>query len=85
MAGDAATNVNNTSTIQLPVTIKNLKTGVERETYLNAASFGLTAVNVAIGTGMTVIGTYTVLAQEALKLGHKTAANSLVYISLTSA
>ena len=66
MSGDAATNGNSTSTIQIPVTIANLKTGVQRETYLNAASFGLTTTNVAIGTGVTTVGTYTVQAQEAL-------------------
>ena len=80
---DSASSVNNTSTILIPVTIKNLKTGIERETYLNAANFGLTATDVnTLATGYSDVGVYTVNAQEALKLGHKTSANSVVYIQL---
>lgn len=79
---DSASTIDNTTTMRIPVTIKNMKTGIERETYLTAADFGFTTTDVTTSsTAYTTLGTYTVSAQEALKLGHKTAANSVVYIS----
>lgn len=82
MKGDAATNVNNTSSIRIPVTLKNLKTGLETATYLVGADFGLTASNVAVTTAWTVVGTYTVPVQYAIKIGHKQSVNSVIYATL---
>ena len=78
---DSADNVNSTSIILIPVTIRNLKTGIERATFLTAADFGLTGSNVAVSaTLFTDVGVYTVNAQEAIKLGHVNGLNSVIYI-----
>ncbi len=82
MKGDSATTVDNTSTIRIPVTIQNIKTGVMRETYLTGADLGLSATDVAVATTFTQIGSYTVNAQERLQLGHRTQVNSQIYASL---
>ncbi|MDD5614882.1 MAG: hypothetical protein PHH85_01620 [Candidatus Methanoperedens sp.] len=76
MKADSATNINNTSTIRIPVRIQNVKTGVVRETYLTGADLGLTSSNVAIATTFTTVGSYTVNAQERVRLGHTTQVNS---------
>lgn len=82
MKGDAATTVDNTSVIRIPVRIQNKKTKVVRETYLTGADLGLTATDVAIATSWTKVGSYTVNAQERLRLGHGTRANSTIYAQL---
>ena len=80
--GDTAGTLDNGSTIRIPVTIVNVNTKVARETYLTGGDFGLTATNVDYGTSYTVVASYTVNAQEAIFLGHKTAVNSRIYIAL---
>lgn len=80
--GDTAGTLDSGSTIRIPVTIVNKKTKVSRETYLTGGDFSLTATDVDYGTSYTTVATYTINAQEALFLGHKTAVNSRVYIAL---
>src|SRR5574337_23974 len=63
---DTARTMDNGSSIFIPVTIVNKKTGVARETYLTGADFGLTTTDVSYGTSYTVVATYTVNAQEAV-------------------
>lgn len=82
MKGDSATTVDNGSKIRIPVRIQNKKTKVVRETYLTAADLGLTTTDVSIGTGWTKVGSYTVNAQERLRLGHGTRANSTIYMEM---
>lgn len=82
MKGDSATTVDNTAAIRIPVRIQNKKTGVVRETYITGADLGLTATDVAIATSWTKVGSYTVGAQERLRLGHGTRANSVIYMQI---
>lgn len=82
MKGDAATIVDETATIRIPVRIQNKKTGVVRETFLTGADLGLAAANVTINTTFTTVGSYTVNAQERLKLGHATQVNSQILMNL---
>ncbi len=82
MKGDNATTVDNTSTIRIPVTIQNIKSGGMRETYLVGADLGLTSTDVAVATTFTQIGSYTVNAQERLQLGHRLQVNSQIYALL---
>ena len=78
MKGDAATAVNYTSTVRIPVRIQNKKTKVVRETYLTGGDLGLVAGDVTVNTTFTTIGSYTINAQESLKLGHATQVNSQI-------
>lgn len=80
--GDSATTVDNTSVIRIPVRIQNKKTNVVRETYINGADLGLTATDISILTTFTQFGSYTINAQERLKLGHATQVNSQIYMQL---
>jgi hypothetical protein len=82
MKGDSATTVDNTSVIRIPVRIQNKKTQVVRETYLTGADLGLTSTDVSIATSWTKVGSYTINAQERLRLGHGTRANSTLYAQL---
>ena len=79
---DSASNVNNTSTIRIPVRIQNKKTNVVRETFLTGADIGLVAGNTVTNTTFTLMGSYTINAQERLKLGHATQANSQILMLL---
>ena len=85
LKGDTAGTMDAASTIRIPVRIRNKKTGVTRETYLTATSFGLDTTDVSYGTDWTRVATYTVGAQEQLKLGHSTAPNSRIYVALVVA
>jgi hypothetical protein len=82
MKADSATYLDNGSTIRIPVRIQNVKTGVVRETFLTAADLGLTTTDVSIATTWTTVGSYTVNAQERLRLGHATQANSQILMTL---
>lgn len=82
MIGDAATNVNNTSAIRVPITRKNVNTGAKNDTDLVTADFGLTAGNVAIGTTWTPVGQYIVNGQEEIRIGKQNINNSQVYMNL---
>ena len=80
--GDTAGTMDSGSGFFIPVTIVNKKTNVARETYLTVSDFGLTATDVDYTTSYTVVATYTVSAQEAVFLGHKTLPNSRIYVTL---
>lgn len=82
MKGDSATTVDNTSTIRIPVRVRNKRTGQVRDTEITGADLGLTATDVAIGTSWTKVGSYSIGAQEQLKLGKRTRANSTIYAAL---
>lgn len=82
MKGDAATVVDNTAVIRIPVRIQNKKTNVVRETFLTGADLGLSATNVDVLTTFTTVGSYTINAQERLKLGHATQVNSQILMCL---
>lgn len=82
MKGDAATIVDETAVVRIPVRIQNKKTQVTRETFLTGADIGLVATNVAVLTTFTLIGSYTINAQERLRLGHATQVNSQILMNL---
>ncbi len=82
MKGDSATVVDSGATIRIPVTVQNIKTGVIRETFLTGSDLGLTATDVTINTTWTVVGSYTINAQERLTLGHRNQANSQILMCL---
>jgi hypothetical protein len=69
------------STVQIPITKLNKGTKQETPTFLRDSD--LRAADVTLATTWTVLGTYTVSAQEALKLGHRIPDNSRAYISFT--
>lgn len=79
---DSASTVDGGSTIRIPVRIQNKKTGVVRETYLVAADLGMSATDITTATTFTTMGSYTVNAQERLKLGHATQVNSQILMTL---
>lgn len=81
--GDTAGSFDEGSTFRIPVSIQNKRTGVVRETFLVYGDFGLSTTNQTEGTSYTALtSAYTVNAQERLRLGHATAVNSRIYISL---
>lgn len=84
--------IDNTSThvYRIPVTIKNMTTGIVREAFLARTDFTDMA-GTAIGTTdllspagiWTDMVKYTVKAQERLILGHKMAENSRIHMTFT--
>lgn len=79
------------STFQIPVTIRNVTTGIVRETMLTVSDFtdmsgaAIGATNIDYGTNFTAVAKYTVKAQEQLKLGYRMAENSRLYVALVVA
>ena len=88
----AAGSVDNTAThlYRIPVTIKNMTTGIVRQAFLGVTDFTLmdgtawSTTDVLSPAGVwTDICKYTVKAQERLILGHKMAENSRIYMIFT--
>jgi len=69
------------STIQIPITKLNKSTKQETPTYLRDSD--IRAADITLATTWTVLGTYTISAQEAVKLGQRIPDNSRIYISFT--
>lgn len=65
--------------LEIPVTIRNVKTGVVNEKMLQRADFFATGVAMVVNI-WTKIGYYTVGAQEQLKIGHAIAENSRIRV-----
>lgn len=82
MKGDSATTVDNTSVIRIPIRRKNKRTGQVEDDELTGSDFGLTASDVAIGTGWTKVGAYSVAAQEQVKVGKQNYDNSQIYMQM---
>jgi hypothetical protein len=83
----AATNIDYTADetftkMRIPVTVKNVNTGNVFETILRHPDFATADVTVPVADQWTVIGKYTVGAQERVKLGHSIAENSRIYVQL---
>lgn len=68
--------------IEIPVTIRNKRTGAVYERTLRHGDFATGDVTSIAANKWTIIGTYTVSAQEQVKLGWNIAENSRVYIKL---
>lgn len=85
--GDTAGSFDSASVWRVPVRIQNKKTGSVRETYLTVTDFknagaAVTTTDILYGTAFTQVATYTVNAQERLRIGHTNAVNSRLYMSL---
>ncbi len=78
--GTASTADYGLTKIQIPITKLNKSTKQETPTYLRDSD--LRSADVTLGTTWTVLGTYTVSAQESVKLGHRIPDNSRIYIAL---
>lgn len=65
--------------IRIPITKMSKSTGQETPTYLRDSD--IRAADVTLNTTWTELGTYTVSAQESLKLGHRIPDNSRIYMT----
>ena len=81
---DTATNVqmNANTIIRIPITIRNIKTGNTFQSMLAAATFGTTNSGTLTASTWTKITSYTVTAQEQIKLGVVPPENSRIYVTL---
>ena len=70
------------SVIEIPVTIRNKRTGAVYERMLRHGDFTTADVTNIAANKWTIIGTYTISAQEQVKLGWNIAENSRVYMKL---
>ena len=76
------------TTWYIPVTIRSVTTGIVRETFLEVSDFktmagaAIGSDDISYGTSMTDVVKYTVKAQEEMRLGHKFAENSRIYVVL---
>ena len=68
--------------IRIPVTIRNKRTGNIYERILRHPDFASGDVTISAANTWTVVGTYTVSAQEEVKLGWNIAENSRIYATL---
>lgn len=68
------------STLKIPITRKNLRSGKKTPTYLRDGDFR--SADVTLPVAWTLLGTYTVGAQEELKIGHENPYNSTIYMAL---
>ena len=88
-AGDVATDPTESAThslVEVPVTIKNIRTKNKYEKVLTSKDFNPVATNYTCAQDTwTVIGTVTVSAQEQIKLGYAIADNSRISIDLLTA
>ena len=88
LKGNTAGDFDSGSTFQVPVTIRNITTGIVREAFLEVGDFtdmsgaALSATNVDYGVSFTDVVKYTIKAQEEMRLGHKFAENSRIYVAL---
>ncbi len=80
--GTASTADYGLSTVRIPITRRNRSTGIETPTYLRDSDFRSADVTLTANTWVT-LGTYTVSAQEDVKLGHRIPDNSRIYVSFT--
>lgn len=69
------------STVRIPITKYSKSTEQETPTFLRDSD--IRAADVTLATTWTELGTYTISAQESLKLGHRIPDNSRIYISFT--
>lgn len=68
--------------MRIPVTIRNKRTGTVFERILRHPDFTSADITIGAANTWTVIGTYTVSAQEQVKIGHNIAENSRIYVVL---
>jgi hypothetical protein len=85
LKGDAADALDSATVVRVPVTIKNMTTGIVRAAFLTLADFrtmagaAIDGTDISVLTSWTDVMKYTVGAQERLILGHKFAENSRIH------
>lgn len=79
--GTASTADYGVSKVQIPITKLNKSTGQETPLFLRDSDIRSADVTLTASTWVT-LGTYTVSAQEAVKLGQRIPDNSRIYIQL---
>lgn len=88
LSGLTAGDFDSGSSWYIPVTIRSVTTGIVRETFLEISDFTdmdgtvFGAGNIAYAVSMTDVAKYVIKAQEEMRLGHKFAENSRVYMTL---
>lgn len=88
LAGLTAGTFDSGTSFYIPATIRSVTTGIVRETFLELSDFttmagaAIDGTDISYGTSMTDVMKYTVKAQEEMRLGHKFAENSRVYVAL---
>ncbi len=70
------------SVVEIPITIRNKRTGTIHERTLRHADLATGDVTDIAANKWTIIGTYTISAQEQVKLGWNIAQNSRILIHL---
>ncbi len=71
--------------LELPVTIRNKRTGTVHERTLRWGDFQTADVTGIAANKWTIVGTYTVSAQEQVKIGWNIAQNSRILMQLEEA
>jgi hypothetical protein len=69
-------------TVRLPIRKRNVRTGGIYETYLRATDLFAAGVCAIAASTWVTIGSYTVKAQEEVRLGQSVAENSRIYVNL---
>lgn len=70
------------SSVRIPITKRNKTTGQETPTFLRDSDLRAADVTLTAATWVT-LGSYTISAQEDLKIGHRIPDNSRIYIKFT--
>jgi len=71
-----------TSSIRIPIRRRNVRTGNIAESFLRSGDVFAAGATVIAASSWIKIGSYTIPAQEELKLGQTIAENSRIYASL---
>jgi hypothetical protein len=71
-----------TSAIRLPIRRRNVRTGNVAESFLRSSDLFAAGAVVVAASKWVSIGTYTVPAQEEIRIGQTIAENSRLYVSL---
>jgi len=72
------------SVVRIPIRRRNVRTGNVSESFLRHSNFASADVTV-IANSWVKIGSYTIPAQEEIRLGQSIAENSRIYVSLVEA
>jgi len=79
--GTATTVDYGNSTVRIPIRRRNVRTGNVADSYLRHSNFA--SADVSVGANSWVkIGSYTVPAQEEIRIGQAIAENSRIYVNL---
>lgn len=72
------------STVRIPITVLALATGQKTATYLTHKDFRTSDMTPLAANGWAEVGSYTVPAQQEVRLGHEIPDNSRLYINITT-